>query len=57
MSATFNPGDKVLIDGTVRGTFIGVAASGKIIVDLGFGTSLADPERITPDEFAEYRSL
>lgn len=42
----FEPGTAVAIDGAVRGTFIGVAASGKYIIDLGYGTTLADSTRI-----------
>jgi hypothetical protein len=39
-------GSKVVVDGAVKGTFIGVAESGKWIIDVSFGTTLADPERV-----------
>lgn len=41
-----DPGQSVIIDGAVFGTFIGYAESGKLIIDLGYGTTLADPERV-----------
>lgn len=47
------PGTKVLIDSTVRGTLIGYAASGRAIVDLGHGTTLADVGRLTYDTAGE----
>jgi hypothetical protein len=41
-------GAKVVLDGAVKGTFIGVTESGKWIIDLGHGTTLADRERVVP---------
>lgn len=44
--SSIKPGDKVVIDGAVQGTFIGTAESGKYVIDLGYGSTLADPERV-----------